>query len=113
MSKMRMPEMEVVRFKENDVIVASVYTLSNAGNGKPNDLTVTRVSDGKVFYNAVRGRSHVDYMSRFGGFGASFFYSAYNDPYTFSTLVENDDHGNPVSDVDGDYLWTGGSFHKQ
>ena len=42
MSKMRMPEMSVVRFTESDVIVASSIVLSGANDESDHNLTVTR-----------------------------------------------------------------------
>lgn len=53
MSKMRMPEMDVVRFQESDVIVASSF-LSSVGlyqfdNGATNDAYIE--ADGKTYHH--------------------------------------------------------------
>ena len=109
MSKMRMPEMDVVRFQESDVIVASgYYHLFNAGDVTGYNLQVDDPSGNTIFSNSQN--SPVDEMGSFkySDGNVYFRYSASDNPYSLKTLTENDSHEIPtqVSSVDGYYTWS-------
>lgn len=117
MSKMRMPEMSVVRFNESDVIVASTelqrITLNNFGNGHANDASVTigsdtygnqqssgyRYSDASALYYNFNGNTQFKW-DRNDGSGQN----------TFAQLLGFDTGSTSNSGVDGEYYWNGTYF---
>ncbi|MBP3810775.1 MAG: hypothetical protein ILA15_08655 [Clostridiales bacterium] len=114
MSKMRMPEMSVVRFNESDVIVASSLTVSNAADGGAHNLTVTR--DGKtIFYNGQYD-AYLNDMSKYyetTSQGSYLFYFGGNDPVSLDGLRESDNNGTDYAGVDGDYYYDGQGIFRR
>lgn len=112
MSKMRMPEMSIVRFTESDVIVASLFTVEYTGDTTGYNFTITR-PDGVQIYNNSRGSSGRNMMGGYGGMEAKFYYSETTNSYSLRGLIENDsrDPATPVP-VDGLYTYSNGVFTR-
>ena len=123
MSKMRMPEMSVVRFEESDVICASVGALvkvNNFGDGTRWNGTITRGKE-EVFSNVhSEGGSSALVITGFapdsdGGY--TFIYNEGSNPWTqssLSQLVGFDDSTSENNNVDGVYVYNGnGVFEHQ
>ncbi len=124
MSKMRMPEMDVVRFQESDVIVASAgsFTLVKYGNGKSGDA-----------YVAYNGTNYGTQQPGGGSFPQSLYdaFNANNPGVNFSgssdfhweseagwstqnfDWIVGQDNTDSTSSVDGTYRWSGTQFIKQ
>ena len=105
MSKMRVPKMDVVRFKESDVIVAS--------GGLPNFIKVTGFNDnisgnGTVEYNGViYNKSNytdlIDFLADQTDYDS---YVKYQDmSQTINKLFRKSDGTNAGGYVDGTYVW--------
>ena len=113
MSKMRMPEMSVVRFEESDVICASLYTVSGATDTTGWNLTVKR-PDGRTIFRNSNTDPGVDEMGSYGGNGVLFYYSDSTNAYSLYDLTVNDSRnpGTSLPNVDGSYTWDGYKFDK-
>ena len=117
MSKMRMPEMDVVRFQESDVIVASSNSISL-----------------NLFGDGVNGNGYVTYLGQnYGNLQTagdlSSFYSAFNKDHGTSIGgttnigykggmtnfdgLQSIDNTTSTSGIDGPYVWNGNEFAKQ
>ena len=120
MSKMRTPEIDVVRFSESDVIVASgFYKLSGADDNTANNLLFTK-GNTTLFSN-----SKTNPVNNFeaNGFSAdpTFQYTnmwgdLVNNP--ISNLSKSDEQAETyvqihMFDIDGDYKWNGNAFVRQ
>lgn len=120
MSKMRIPEMSVVRFDESDVICASIIRSirfenyndsgkSGEGNGKViiNDITYNRYSGGSYGVNMFER-----YGIESGAYGPTISLggSEYSGTHSWSTIIDNDQAGTPSGVVDGEYEWNGNMF---
>ena len=108
-----MPEMSVVRFNESDVIVASSIIVSNAEDHTQN-LTITR-NNVRILYNKV-GSPDYDASLVEDGYGENpqFVYDPeFSYFYSLSSLIEADNGGNPMENVNGEYIWSGGRFVKK
>ena len=117
MSKMRVPKMDVVRFKENDVIVASgaipSLTLFNFANTIKNDgkMTYKGTSYNSTNYNDLITALKVDgYPDWIGENGSSFSWFM-----SISGLFKQDKKGNDRGFPDGTYIWNSdeAAFFKQ
>ena len=113
MSKMRKPEMSVVRFEESDVICSSLYNVANTGDTTGYNLTITNPSGVTIFRNSNTG-VEVDEMAPYGGNSTPFYWSENDNPYSLGDMIENDSHKTPtvMTGIDGDYIWSGGAFRK-
>ena len=109
-----MPEMSVVRFTESDVIVASLIVVSYGENDGAHNLTITR-NDKTILYNNNSSQHYDPYLSDDGyGDNPQFVFRGDNPfNYSLSTMIENDNNGNPLLGINGEYLWVGGQFVKQ
>lgn len=105
MSKMRVPEMDVVRFKENDVIVAS--------GGLPNFFIVTGFNDSipgngiikynGVIYNKSNYTDLIDFLADQTDYDS---YVKYQDmSQTIYRLFKRSDGTSAAGYVDGTYVW--------
>ena len=95
MSRMATPTMDVLRFKEGDVIVASGYMtaqLSNLGNGSSCDAFLEFLNGDKVDYGYNQLAKMVD-----EGFDVSF--NNGTDTRSLSTMVGNDKNDDGVTDA--------------
>ena len=118
MSKMKMPEMSVVRFNESDVIVASApagtwIRLVKFGDGEQNTATITR--GGNVIFSNIHSQGfdpadyQLDDFTRYGG-GYTFQTNGAG-PVSLNGLIEMDNTGSTNPGVDGYYEWDGnGTF---
>ena len=118
MSKMRTPEMEVVRFKEADVIVASGYSsmsVSGFQNKTPNDASfnvsgvASYTNDGTQDISAFYSALSTHYEATING---STTLDRGDVAASFTTLFERDASGTS-RDFDGTYSWTGTGFKRQ
>ena len=111
MSKMRMPEMSVVRFTESDVIVASLY-LSKSADGQAHNLTLTR-NGVEIYKNGT-----TDYRNNislyYGGSGSEadyyfIFDTSYSEGrHSLFSMADLDSSGSDVpNSMDGEYVWNG------
>ena len=110
MSKMRMPEMDVVRFQESDVIVASSIRIINVED--------TVKKNAEVYRNDVLVGSNLDgsFTSFFNSYSPSTTFYRGNDdsPFALDTIVNDDRSGVSVPDFDGTYAYQGnGIWQKQ
>ena len=118
MSKMKMPEMSVVRFNESDVIVASrgFYTVHNATDLTGYNLSITNPA-GTYIYKTNRSGHGINDMAPYDGNSAMFYYSETTNSYNLNQLIDNDSRepGLPSIGADGDYNWdvNDSSFKKQ
>ena len=117
MSKMRMPEMDAVRFQESDVIVASINTLyiKSFNNDVHNDGYIeydnAKYGNGgdhilNDLYDVLgdRARAKIDYTVG-GGTNA--------ETLTDAIEVETSDMPFNIKVDDGYYSWIGGMWKKQ
>ena len=114
MSKMRMPEMDVVRFQESDVIVASLV-VSKAVDGVDHNLTITR-NGTDIFFNGKNGTDFNNmgsyYATRDDG-NYYFYTNGTVNAYTLDAMIQSDNNASDL-DVDGRYIYTGnGNFERQ
>ncbi|MBR4556182.1 MAG: hypothetical protein IKO15_01765 [Clostridiales bacterium] len=112
MSKMRMPEMSVVRFTESDVIVASVASvvrLVNWGDGKAYN-GVIKVGD-EIIYNHTTSAPAIDTITSYLPTSSPSFHRNDSDsaPFDLSALITVDNHDGDTSDIDGVYYWNSGN----
>ncbi|MBO6193246.1 MAG: hypothetical protein J6O00_03595 [Clostridiales bacterium] len=115
MSKMRMPEMSVVRFNESDVIVASlVVRFDNYANTTPNDGAIT--VGGKTY---TKNNSTIYGQNIFVELGYDYVGSNPNVEYggashlgqnALYTMIDNDHSATENQTVDGVYSWDGSRF---
>ena len=101
MSTMKRPEMEVLRFKEADIIVASVATLSGFNDTES--------------YNAKIHFQDKDYTTNnndYFPYTSPMFVNDHGEGMVYGYLFQNDETGSPV-DYDGTYHWNGSKFIKQ
>ena len=116
---MRMPEMNVVRFTENDVIVASIanevtlhlFTDSGMGNSY---ITINDVNYGSS-QSGSGTRSYDQAYKLYSNFGEGTTFSwnrgeGLTGNYTFSGMLENDGNGTAMAGADGVFYWNGSSF---
>lgn len=121
MSKMVAPEMDVVRFRESDVIVASSQyvgkqmTISDLGNGSPKDGT---------FYNSWRSgditgnpEGYVGAMNGYLGTNysnVSDFKVGDTDIWTLAVRDVNESQESPSGDAgyNGTWTWNGSAFRQ-
>ena len=120
MSKMKMPEMSVVRFEECDVICASTgIRLNKFGNGLNGDAYVTYNGvdygntqgggrDLSAFYNAFNN-DHNTGINEYTKIGFETGEGGYIDFYGAQAL----DNAGATSEIDGPYVWNGSMFGKQ
>ena len=117
MSKMRVPEMDVVRFKENDVIVESGailgLTLYGFANTTKNDGTMTykgTTYDGSNYNDLISALKGDEYSDWIGENGSSFSWFL-----SISSLFTRDKNGNDRGFPDGTYIWNSdeAAFFKQ
>lgn len=111
-----MPEMDVVRFKESDVIVASgIYHLDNTHDSQGWNMYLKNTATNKYVVNNVKGQGSVVYNGSMGNSDQLQFYYATNSFITLQALIDNDSADTPVSTsgIDGDYLWNGSFFTKK
>lgn len=125
MSKMRMPEMSVVRFTESDVIVASIrsFTLHKYGDGQKGNAYVDY--DGNIYGTTQPGGGsfpeslYNDFNANNPGvnFSGSSDFHWGSDESGWSTQnfdwIIGQDNTDSSSSVDGTYRWSGAQFIKQ
>ena len=105
MSKMRVPKMDVVRFKENDVIVAS--------GGLPNFMKITGFNDstpgnGTIKYNGVtyNKSNYLDLINLLTDQPDYDSYVKYQGmSETIFKLFKRSDGTSAAGYVDGTYVW--------
>jgi len=105
MSKMRVPKMDVVRFKESDVIVAS--------GGLPNFIKVAGFNDnisgnGTIEYNGVTYDKTnysvlIDFLTAQTDYDSNVKYQSMSQ--TINKLFARHDGTNAGGYVDGTYVW--------
>ena len=104
MSKMTMPEMDTVRFQENDVIVASGILFSNFEN---------KAADGKIevgsdeVYNAA---THLDLINTYFPYSGDRYIipknsSSPEDRLLLTSLLDADTSSIAADRYDGYYTW--------
>ena len=111
---MKKVEMEVVRFTESDVIVASTIIVSNVENRVGHDMTITR--NGVTILSNNNTAPGYDTSLAEDGYGSNpqFAWSSESSSfYSLSSLLEGDNNGNPISGVDGEYVWSNGAFRRK
>jgi len=119
--KMAKPEMAVVRFKENDIIVASgdALSLSKFGDGQVKNGVVTYQNQAFTIADSSAINSVLTALNGAGHSGSTLLYNN-NDDVTFDYLfkVEANTDGRFPTGVksknwNGDYLFIDGKFRKQ
>lgn len=116
MSKMKMPEMRVVRFNESDVIVAS-FSLHNYGDGKAHNAYVSY--NGRHYGNySGSGRTYDDLFTQFsaenpGTFNSETGFGWGDQSYVAFSVIMGYDNSDAKSGVDGSYNWNGTTFDHQ
>lgn len=112
MSKMRVPKMEVVRFKESDVIVASGALASLTLLGFAN----TRKNDGTMTYKGMiyDGDNYSDLISVLTGDGYSDYIGENYQSVSGLFIMDSKGKSNGITS-DGTYIWNSGeeTFLKQ
>ena len=117
MSKMRKPEMSVVRFSEDDIIVASTgLRLNKYGDGTPHNAYIT--FNGQNYGNSVYGydydRLYRDYNAENPGVGLSentnFGWDGSGSGENTLSAILQKDNTTDHSSCDGYYIWTGEGF---
>ena len=111
MSKMRMPEMDVVRFQESDVIVASgmpqKITFTNFNDGAAGNGTVSY--GGKTYgWKTSEGQSNILDSILYGS--GAMVETAKGTSSNFDTLVSYEGSsgwGSEDGVANGDYVWDG------
>lgn len=125
MRKMKTPEMDVIRFDESDVIVASgggtvpagilrVSGLDNyeAGDGKfafGTHSYTTGTMDSADFYNQLNDT----FQSSWGTISNSTSLNYDGGGTSLGWAIGDDLKGSNAWGLDGDYTWNGSSFSKQ
>ena len=129
MTKMSTPEMDVIRFSESDVIVASgvvgkTLSISGVGDGDKGNafLTIGGIpysSNQVVNYTTGFSAAYNDYMSGLSTYstGTMLHHSDGNNSLTINGAFMYD-AGTSTSDsynawVNGSYVWRDGSWHHQ
>ena len=128
MSKMKMPEIDVIRFSESDVIVASggvVKTLSITGidNGTNKDASLTLGDGAPINYNDVYRRTETftnaynTYMSGIDTYGTNstrLYRNSYEGDTTNVTIYNAfyREEENLYSWAEGSYIWNGRWEHS-
>lgn len=124
MSKMRMPEMSVVRFNESDVIVASGSPMDkyvalrgwNDTTAKNGEVYYVEGSTETLIYNHSQSGSNTNRMNEYFGNGdTAYTFYVGNTPWSFSTMINSDTNGAATGNTDmtGTYEWYGGSIFKK
>lgn len=109
MSTMKRPEMEVVRFKEADIIVASgnIARLSGFGNGGTDNGSVS--FGGKNYFYQDRESLYQNLHN-----GSSTTFDNYNNIAEIANLFEFEHYNDELTNEwDGTYHWNGSKFIKQ
>ena len=111
MSKMRMPEMSVVRFNESDVIVASTVEVLNWTNQVAFDGVIKRGN--AVIYNHTESGRQTDHFTGLYGTNPR-FYPDEDDSHAFdlSYLIQSDNTAGTLNDTNGTYEWINGAFSR-
>ena len=108
MKTMRAPKMDVVRFTESDVIVASgneIVNLSNLGDGKYANNTVS----GDGFNLTFDGIQHGSYAHIINT--GSTFNNGSSAKTLWDLIIETDNDGdNSNSNFNGTYEWSNGQY---
>lgn len=123
MNKMVMPIIEVVRFKETDVIVASTYadnfTVANFGS-RPNTTPVGKQGDGTITYDGnVYGNGGTGTMDQFLAIIArsgmnSQMTSTMNVTRDISSIIDLEYNTTTLSNGwNGTYIYDGSTFVQQ
>ena len=105
MSKMNRPEMDVVRFQESDVIVASSFILKGMGNGKEDGVFIFGGKDYSVANTGTRNPFYADFKEQtgtsIGDMSVIYFGGVVRG--TLSSVVGYDTVSDPA--YDGTYYW--------
>jgi len=128
MSKMRVPKMDVVRFKESDVIVASgakTMTISNFGDGinlngiykfgsfrYTNEEVYNNFGSFKGDFNRYFGADIQDRDEIFFEYGSGSGFG-FSYPFSFLNGIEAEDDDAINSFFNGTYSWDGNKFNRQ
>ena len=118
MSKMKMPDMDVVRFQESDVIVASTATKLMLVNYGDATRLNGYVKINGIGYGATQEHTLEEAYSKFGNFneGTSFSWDREggDGTNTFSAILEGDNRtGGETPGLDGVYYWRDGAFYDR
>ena len=115
--KMETPKMDVVRFQEADVIVASgvatYVTLSNLGNNDFNDNTASGHSAGSNFslgFSDMKGGTLAQLLNLESNFNNG------TSTSSLKNLVDNtydNDDDDAYAAFNGNYVWTNGEYLRQ
>ena len=107
MNKMSMPELDVVKFKELDVIVASngFYTLSKTGDGTGWNMRFTDPNGAYIVKNTQVGS--VNYDGQFGPSDQLTFHNNAGSNLSLFSLINMDSSNvpTPTNGFDGDYVY--------
>lgn len=117
MTKMRMAKLDVVRFTESDVIVASrnMITVSGMGDGKANNLNIGYGENSyfagseeqmQAFYNAFNPVNHTNIN------GDTRIYFINGETSTELSMLETFD-AQYTNFGNGSYIWKDGAFRYQ
>ena len=99
MSKMKMPEMSVVRFAESDMIVASTRVYLQGWSDDTGLNGTARNEKNGTILASNRDSSIVTYFG-----GNVTFYPAAGRPFALDTMQNMDSNGEAINDFDG-YYW--------
>ncbi len=121
MRKMRTPEIDVIRFTESDVIVASAKTITVAGLGDPDNVSATfkmgaNTWDSNTIVNAGSDTCK-DMMNAYAGGETDGRIYVGNAQIPVFGLALDDYYGNDKSEqysvINGTYVWNGNAFKKK
>ena len=117
MRKMKTPEMDVIRFNESDVIVASgdpvpANTLRLTGFNSGSVVGKFQVGDNSYTTNSDVSGLYDDLSTLAGTTVNGDTCVSNGHYYMFSSLIRDDQGGMDLDGYDGDYTWSGWYFKK-
>ena len=120
MRKMRTPEIDVIRFTESDVIVASAKTITVAGLGDPNNVKATFQIGSRTAWTSQQVYANEDAfvaeMDAYAGGDTLGWLWDGNDGYSVWGLAMSDvekSDSNNESNYNGTFEWNGNAFRKK